>query len=147
MSEDRVVQKTRHQVWPVRKLCHTKPNSSNCYFWLCRAELKDFWRLTLGIKRSYLPWADTTPSVSKVRNDPFSCYPSKHDTLTNAGLMLVQRLRRWPNIKPALVKRVVFSGTELYRPRGIQLVCWLYEGRSWLRSRPVADVPCLQTFA
>ena len=36
------------------------------------------------------------------------------DSLTshtsNAGLMLVQRRRRCTNIKPALVKRAVFSG-------------------------------------
>ena len=27
---------------------------------------------------------------------------SKHETFTNVGLMLVQRRRRWPSIKPAL---------------------------------------------
>ena len=29
---------------------------------------------------------------------------------TNAGLKLVHRLRRWTNIKPALVQRIVFAG-------------------------------------
>ena len=30
---------------------------------------------------------------------------------TNVGLMLGHRLRRWPNIKPTLVWRLVFAGT------------------------------------
>ena len=29
---------------------------------------------------------------------------------TNVGLMLIQRLRRWTDIKPKLVKRFVFTG-------------------------------------
>ena len=29
---------------------------------------------------------------------------------TNAGLMLVHRLRRWPNSNPTLVQRFVFAG-------------------------------------
>ena len=42
-------------------------------------------------------------------------YPSKQNTLTQcADLMLVQRRRRWANIKPALVQRFVFAGTPLY---------------------------------
>ena len=45
-------------------------------------------------------------------------YPSKHDV----ALKLVQLLRRWPNITPALGQRLVFSGTEgsaIYLPVGI----------------------------
>ena len=34
----------------------------------------------------------------------------KHDTESNAGLMLGQRLRRWPNFKPALSERPMFIG-------------------------------------
>ena len=33
------------------------------------------------------------------------CGPSKHETFTNAGTMLVQRRRRWANIVPALDAR------------------------------------------
>ena len=35
--------------------------------------------------------------------------PNKHDTLANAALMSVHRLRRWPSIKTALGKRLVFA--------------------------------------
>ena len=31
---------------------------------------------------------------------------------TNAGLMLVHRLRRWPNIKPTLGQRILFAGKQ-----------------------------------
>ena len=31
--------------------------------------------------------------------------------LTDAGSMLVHRLRRWPNIETALVQHLVFAGT------------------------------------
>ena len=34
---------------------------------------------------------------------------------TNAGLMLGQRLRRWPNIKPTLVQCIVFIGWGIVR--------------------------------
>ena len=34
--------------------------------------------------------------------------------LTNIGLMMVHRLRRWPNIKPIWVQRRVHSGTSLF---------------------------------
>ena len=40
--------------------------------------------------------------------------PNRHDTFKNAGLMLVHRLQRWPNIKTALVKCVVFAGLSLH---------------------------------
>ena len=33
---------------------------------------------------------------------------------TNAGLKLAHRLRRWPNINPALVQRLVFAGTGIH---------------------------------
>ena len=36
--------------------------------------------------------------------------PANTRCSSNAGLMLVHRLRRWPNIKPALDKRIVFAG-------------------------------------
>ena len=39
-----------------------------------------------------------------------TAYLANTTRLTNAGLMLGQRRRRWTNIKLALVKRVVFSG-------------------------------------
>ena len=46
------------------------------------------------------------------------------NTRTNVGLMLVHRLRSWINIKPALVKRLVFSenaGAAFTRSRRIYL--------------------------
>ena len=36
--------------------------------------------------------------------------------LSNVDLMLTQRRRRWPNIKPALDQRLVFTGTEYTPP-------------------------------
>ena len=36
--------------------------------------------------------------------------PANTGRIANAGLMLVHRLRRWPNIKPALAQRLVFVG-------------------------------------
>ena len=41
-----------------------------------------------------------------------SSVPSKHETLTQAGPMLAHRLRRWPSIKPTLVQRFVFAGSQ-----------------------------------
>ena len=39
---------------------------------------------------------------------------SRSETLPNAGLMLGQRRRRWPGIKPALGEHLVFAGIVLY---------------------------------
>ena len=36
--------------------------------------------------------------------------PANTGRSTNAGLMLAHRLRRWANIKPALVYRPLFAG-------------------------------------
>ena len=36
--------------------------------------------------------------------------PTDTRRLTNAGSMFAHRLRRWTNIKPALVQRLVFAG-------------------------------------
>ena len=36
------------------------------------------------------------------------CNPSQDDTLPNAGSMLNQRLRRWPNIEPTLGQCIMF---------------------------------------
>ena len=42
----------------------------------------------------------------------FEIITSKNNTLANVGVMVVHRLRRWPNIKPATVQNecAVFSG-------------------------------------
>ena len=45
------------------------------------------------------------------------CISNKQKTVStirwpNGGLMLVQRRRRWANIKPALVRRTLFAGTD-----------------------------------
>ena len=37
-------------------------------------------------------------------------YPANMTHLSNVGLMLGQRHRRWPNIKPTLLQCVVFAG-------------------------------------
>ena len=39
-------------------------------------------------------------------------FPANTRRLPNAGLMLAQRLRRWPNIKPALGEYIVSVGLE-----------------------------------
>ena len=41
--------------------------------------------------------------------------PTRMRQLTNVGLMLVHRLRRWPYIKPALVKRLMSAVYYLVR--------------------------------
>ena len=46
-------------------------------------------------------------SISPSSLLPIRTQPTRTRRLTNVGLMLVHRLRRWPNIKPALVKRLV----------------------------------------
>ena len=38
------------------------------------------------------------------------CSQQTRDVAPMLGLMLAHRLRRWPNIKPALVQRLVFAG-------------------------------------
>ena len=42
-------------------------------------------------------------------------YPANTRHQTNAGLLLAHRLRRWPNIKPTLVRCLVFAGYLLLR--------------------------------
>ena len=37
-------------------------------------------------------------------------FPSKTTRLSNVGLMLAHRLRRWANISPTLDQRVIFAG-------------------------------------
>ena len=55
-------------------------------------------------------------SASVLPGPPCEQLPSKHKTFTNAGLMLVQRRRRWANIDPALVPGLVFAGYSLSPP-------------------------------
>ena len=44
------------------------------------------------------------------RDHLWECVPANTRRWTNAGLLLGQRLRRWPNINPTLVQRLVFAG-------------------------------------
>ena len=47
--------------------------------------------------------------------------PRKHDIFTNVDLMMGQRRRRWPIIKPALAECLLFTGyAHLY---SIQKIC------------------------
>ena len=57
---------------------------------------------------------ESTAESDEVHVHP-SKYISKHKTLTNAGLLLAQRRRRWANIKPALGQRLVFAGIMVDR--------------------------------
>ena len=41
-----------------------------------------------------------------------SCRQPNTRRWPNAGLMLAHRMRRWPSIKPALVQRFVFAGSQ-----------------------------------
>ena len=43
----------------------------------------------------------------------FVAAPTTTRTRPNAGSMLSHRLRRWPNIEPALVQRLVYVGVDL----------------------------------
>ena len=40
-------------------------------------------------------------------------HPANTRRWTNVGLMLAHRLRRWANIKPTLIQRLVFAGRAL----------------------------------
>ena len=42
--------------------------------------------------------------------DSLPVFPANVRRLTNVGSMSDQRLRRWPDIKPTLVQRLVFAG-------------------------------------
>ena len=55
------------------------------------------------------------------------CCPANVRQRTNIGSMLVQRLRRWPNIKPTLVQCVVFAGCLFLYLKLLSLIClWYY---------------------
>ena len=57
-----------------------------------------------------------------------SCLPSEHDTLIwpNAELMLARRLRRRPNINPALGQQIVFDEYSFYwQSLGVNATCEL----------------------
>ena len=54
-------------------------------------------------------------SISPSSLLPIRTQPTRTRRLTNVGLMLVHHLRRWPNIKPALVKRLVSAVYYLVR--------------------------------
>ena len=45
--------------------------------------------------------------------------------LPNVVLMLVQRRRRWPNIKTALGKRIMFTGILSIGASAIRLTMWI----------------------
>ena len=48
---------------------------------------------------------------AKIKTELFLCFLGQQIIRwTNVGLMLSHRLRRWPNIKPTLVKRPPFAG-------------------------------------
>ena len=46
-------------------------------------------------------------------------YPANTRRSPDAGLMLVHRLRRWPNIKPASGERFVIAGYDLLRDMNV----------------------------
>ena len=70
-------------------------------------------QLQLGKKYSYLYILKQYTCQSSKYNVPFfytDTFPANTRLLANADLMLVQRRRRWTNIKAALAKRFVFAG-------------------------------------
>ena len=57
--------------------------------------------------------SSSTPQLVSVSvRSLLSCWRSNTRCWPNAGLMLAHRLRRWPSIKPALVQRFVFAGSQ-----------------------------------
>ena len=55
----------------------------------------------------------TTFSIHHECTIMYALLPNKHVTLHQYCLMLANRLRHWPSIKPALVQRLVFAGYGL----------------------------------
>ena len=47
-----------------------------------------------------------------------TCITKKSRRMHNVGLTLVHRLRRWPNVEPALGERFFFPGNDCHRPLG-----------------------------
>ena len=85
-------------------------SSSQCVL-LFRSDVGDcsFWWLLWSAP---IPPVSLTPFLGCGDPDPLSLsmvIPSITRRWTSAGLMLAQRRRRWTNIKPSLVQRVVFA--------------------------------------
>ena len=79
---------------------------------MTRANL--WWHCRYVISRAEMTGRDVTPVNSA---------PANWSHSPKAGFMLFQRLRRWPNINPALGERLVFAGLVWiigYSPRGHQ---------------------------
>ena len=75
----------------------------------------------LALEATLILQTVTTSYVASWRVIFYNTRPCKHDTLTQAWLMLGQRRRRCPNISLALGQCIVFFWVGLKRVRGSML--------------------------
>ena len=95
--------------------------------WFCRAEADNS-------KCPLDKW-----KVTAICLCPADLDPANTRRLANADLMLGQRRRRWPNIKPALVKRFVFAGSMPLFGKQLQWrVDWYLENRKCIHHNLLA---------
>ena len=74
-----------------------------------------------GWSRKYV----TTKVTPRTQSVSVCSPPEDTRRWTNAGLMLVHRLRRWTNIKTALEQRLVFTRQKTQDAGCTLVVCWL----------------------
>ena len=67
--------------------------------------------------------------------------------LTNVGLMLIQRLRRWINIKPTLGKLLWFAGWKVNNLLHVRIEKCLHNYVSWGHVSPLSPHRGTPTFA
>ena len=100
-------------------------------------------------------WPEIGPQGRALRGSVFTCTPENTSHRPNAGSILFHRLRRWPNIEPALCLRLVFAGTvSLSQPRLSPVKTTLYKIRAemprplWNTQHPinVSRCPVLQSW-
>ena len=97
------------QVWK----CHPPPPPGPMYSRPIQSDKGKWWLHTLVM------WIKMSIMCILIPYHPVDYYPANTRRLTSVGLMLIQRLRRWPNIKPTLVKPLTCLTTR---------VCWVFPG-------------------
>ena len=90
---------------PRRRWANIKIALGECLVLACMAAQRSVRNRKLSIKQS-MPFGFSEETAYKKDEQ----YRANMVHSTNAGLMLGQRRRRWPNISPALGKCSMFSG-------------------------------------
>ena len=94
------------------------------------------WKTTFGLNCVSVPWKlnQIASALTWFTADDGHCqnrekclaflFPLNTRCWPSAGLMLGQRLRRWPNINPALSQRLGFTGSLTLN---VECICWFCE--------------------